>query len=94
MTWQPGQTITRREVLHGQLWMDHPVAVVTVVADDGEVFAVHPRTRVEVHFHDHPGRIDLETVGAVLEAANGVVDLLDGDDRWWSSFDGWIPANS
>lgn len=32
MTWTPGQTVTRREVLHGELWMDHPV---TVVAEDG-----------------------------------------------------------
>lgn len=37
MTWRPGQTITRREVLHGELWMDHPV---TVIWDDGDVFAV------------------------------------------------------
>jgi hypothetical protein len=35
--WVPGEVITRREVLHGQLWLEHPV---TVVDDDGSTFAV------------------------------------------------------
>ena len=32
----PGEVIARREVLHGHLWLSHPV---TVVADDGDVLA-------------------------------------------------------
>lgn len=51
MTWRPGQTITRREVLHGELWMDHPV---TVVADDGDVFAVRLDPGSPFTFHEHP----------------------------------------
>ena len=35
--WVPGEVIARREVLHGHLWLEHPV---TVVDDDGTTFAV------------------------------------------------------
>jgi hypothetical protein len=177
--WVPGEVITRREVLHGRLWLEHPV---TVVDDDGTTFAVLLEPGSPFTFHDHPigphpwgahrawggttvlqvhrtgerygawkffdetpagprfrywylnfespivrdddgydtddhgldlivhpdgrrewkdvehlhvqraqGRIDLETVGAVLEAADRVVDLLDADDRWWSEYDDWTP---
>ena len=46
-----GAVIRRREVLHGQLWMDHPV---TVVADDGDVLAVWLEPGSRFTFHDHP----------------------------------------
>ncbi|HXH79301.1 DUF402 domain-containing protein [Nocardioides sp.] len=176
-SWAPGVTIRRREVLHGELWMDHPVSV---VADDGEVFAVLLEPGSEFTFHDHPfgphpwgahaawggrqvlqihrvgelysvwkffdeggeflhwyvnfesavvrdlagfdtndygldllvhpdghrewkdvedlhwqraeGRITVETVSAVLEAASGVIDLLDADDLWWARFDDFAPT--
>jgi hypothetical protein len=37
MSWRPGEVVTRRETLHGRLWMEHQV---TVVDDDGTEFAV------------------------------------------------------
>ncbi len=51
MTFRPGTEITRREVLHGRLWLDHPV---TVVADDGEVLAVLLEPGSRFRFHEHP----------------------------------------
>lgn len=51
MTWAPGQVVRRREVLHGHPWMDHPV---TVVADEGEVFAVRLDPGSVFTFHEHP----------------------------------------
>jgi hypothetical protein len=49
--YRPGTEITRREVLHGRLWMEHPV---TVVADDGEVLAVLLEPGSPFRFHEHP----------------------------------------
>lgn len=50
MTWEPGSTITRVEVLHGLPWLSSPV---TVVSDTGTQLAVllaeSPFT-----FYDHP----------------------------------------
>ncbi|KRF29396.1 DUF402 domain-containing protein [Nocardioides sp. Soil805] len=173
--WVPGEVVTRREVLHGRLWLEHPV---TVVEDDGTTFAVLLEPGSPFTFHGHPigphpwgahlawggttvlqvhrtgerysvwkffvgdvfqhwyvnfespvvrdddgfdtddhgldllvhpdgrrewkdvehlheqraqGRIDLATVGAVLEAADEVVRLLDADDRWWAEYDDWVP---
>lgn len=51
MTWRPGRTITRREVLHGQLWLSHPV---TVVDDLGEVLAVLLEPGSTFTFPEHP----------------------------------------
>ena len=48
---RPGTEITRREVLHGRLWLTHPV---TVVADDGEVLAVLLEPGSAFTFHEHP----------------------------------------
>lgn len=48
---QPGQTIERREVLHGELWMTSPV---TVVSDDGERLAVRLDPGSAFTFPDHP----------------------------------------
>ena len=49
--WVPGEVITRREVLHGRLWLEHPV---TVVDDDGTTFAVLLEPGSPFTFHDHP----------------------------------------
>jgi hypothetical protein len=100
--WVPGEVITRREVLHGHLWLEHPV---TVVDDDGYDtddhgldLIVHPDGRREwkdvehLHVQRAQGRIDLDTVGEVLAAADAAVDLLDADERWWSAYDDWVPA--
>lgn len=51
MRYRPGTEITRREVLHGRVWMDSPV---TVVADDGEVLAVLLEPGSPFRFHEHP----------------------------------------
>jgi hypothetical protein len=51
MRFRPGTEITRREVLHGRLWLSHPV---TVVADDGEVLAVLLQPGSAFTFHEHP----------------------------------------
>jgi len=48
---QPGEIVRRREVLHGQLWMDHPV---TVVEDRGDEFAVILEPGSRFRFVDHP----------------------------------------
>lgn len=52
----PGEVISRREVLHGDLWLSHPV---TVVSDDGDVLATRldpgsPFTFPDHHFGPHP----------------------------------------
>jgi hypothetical protein len=49
--YRPGTEILRREVLHGQLWLDCPV---TVVADDGDVLAVLLEPGAPFTFHEHP----------------------------------------
>lgn len=46
-----GQTIERREVLHGELWMTSPV---TVVHDDGERLAVRLDPGSTFTFPEHP----------------------------------------
>lgn len=176
---KPGAVITRREVLHGDPWLDHPV---TVVSDDGETLAVRldpgskflfpthpfgphpwshhaewggtvvlqlnrpdtmygvwkifeangefrhwyfnfepPQTRrdglietgdygldlivrpngerewkdvEDLHHQRAEGRITQEVVADVLQAAAGVVELLDSDDRWWSPWDTWTPDST
>lgn len=45
----------------------------------------------DLHWQRDEGRIDQETVSAVLAAAAEVTDLLDSDTRWWDSWDGWAP---
>lgn len=49
--YRTGDVIRRREVLHGRLWMDHPV---TVVDDDGVHLAVLLDPGSNFCFHDHP----------------------------------------
>ncbi len=51
MRYQPGAEIVRREVLHGQVWLEHPV---TVVADDGVVLALLLEPGSAFTFHEHP----------------------------------------
>jgi hypothetical protein len=50
-TFDPGDIVLRREVLHGQLWMEHPV---TVIDDRGDEFAVLLQPGSPFTFHDHP----------------------------------------
>ncbi len=50
---RPGRTVQRREVLHGRLWMSHPV---TVVDDTDGVLAVLVRTGSGVHLPRPPVR--------------------------------------
>ena len=46
-----GDRISRREVLHGQLWLEVPV---TVVEDDGQELAVLLEPGSRFRFHEHP----------------------------------------
>jgi len=46
-----GESVRRRELLHGRLWMDHPV---TVVEDDGRHLAVLLKPGSPFSFYDHP----------------------------------------
>lgn len=47
----PGMTIARREVLHGQVWLTSPV---TVIADDGIQLAVLLKPGSPFNFPQHP----------------------------------------
>lgn len=38
------------------------------------------------------GRITLDELRGVLDAAPDVVCRLDEGDRWWAPWDGWLPA--
>ena len=29
--------------------------------------------------------------GSPVTAADGLVDRLDADDRWWAAYDDWVP---
>ncbi|WP_340536798.1 DUF402 domain-containing protein [Nocardioides sp. GXZ039] len=51
MSFEPGASIERREVLHGELWLTHPV---TVVDDDGEHLAVRLDPGSPFTFPRHP----------------------------------------
>jgi hypothetical protein len=51
MPFEPGRVIRRREVVHGLLWLDHPV---TVVTDDGDCLAVLLEPGSAFRFHEHP----------------------------------------
>ena len=46
-----GSTITEREVLHGQVWLEHPL---TVVSDDGEILAALLEDGCPFMFPEHP----------------------------------------
>ena len=80
-----GATIHRREVLHSQVWLEHPV---TVVADDGAVLAVRLDPGSPFHFPAHPS-------GPHPWAANhawgdSIVLQLSRCDTWygvWKFFD-------
>ncbi|MGI8524171.1 MAG: DUF402 domain-containing protein [Nocardioides sp.] len=52
MTYAVGGTLTVREVLHGEVWLEFPE---TVVADDGEVLATtHVDGAPMTHHREHP----------------------------------------
>jgi hypothetical protein len=58
VTFEPGASITVREVLHGQVWLEFPE---TVVSDEGDVLATvlvdgAPLTFVEHPWGPHPWR--------------------------------------
>jgi hypothetical protein len=176
MTLTAGASITVREVLHGQVWLEFPE---TVVVDDGDVLATVQVDGAPMTFHEHPwgphpwrhvatwqgptvlklrrprdwysvwmffdddvfrcwyvnfeqpvvrradgidvddlqldlviepdgtarwkdvedlapalasGRMDVEQLGHVLEAAAEVSALLERDDRWWAPWDDWTPT--
>ena len=177
MTFEVGSTITVREVLHGQTWLEFPE---TVVHDDGEVLASVQADGSPLTFPEHPwphpwghltvwqgttvlklrrlgdwysvwkffeggrfrcwyvnfeqpvvrtpdgvdiddlqldlvidpdgtarwkdvedlapalasGRMDVEHLRPVLEAAAEVRALLDADDRWWAPWDQWSPERA
>jgi hypothetical protein len=40
------------------------------------------------------GRITQDELLATLAAAAEVADLLERDERWWSPWDGWSPADA
>lgn len=50
-SFRAGDVVMRREVLHGQLWMEHPVQVINV-DDDEFAILLSPGSRFD--FHDHP----------------------------------------
>jgi hypothetical protein len=50
-TYEPGATIQRTEVLHGDVWLQHPV---TVVSDDGTTLAVRLDPGSAFTFPPHP----------------------------------------
>lgn len=49
--YSPGARLVRREVLHGRVWLENPV---TVVSDDGDVLAIRLDPGSAFTFHDHP----------------------------------------
>src|SRR5688500_14067814 len=51
MTFNPGSTITVREVLHGQVWAEFPELV---VQDDGQALATLQREGTPLTFPPHP----------------------------------------
>lgn len=51
MLFRAGHTIRRREVLHGRVWLEHPV---TVVSDSEESLAVLLQPGSRLTFPDHP----------------------------------------
>ncbi len=98
-----GMSIMRREVLHGRLWMEHPVKV---VADDGDHLAVLLEPGSPFTFHGHPqnphpwaaqaprqGRMTPEQISEVLTAAETVAEAIREDRRWWADWDNWQPTD-
>jgi hypothetical protein len=51
MAFKAGAVVSRREVLHGRLWLEHPV---TVVSDDDGVLAVRLDPGSAFSFSEHP----------------------------------------
>lgn len=97
MSWSSGRSITRREVLHGQLWLAHPVSV---VADDGDVLAVllepgSAFTFPEHPFGPHPWGHHKQWIGRHVLQIHRSGDLysvwkfFDGDDflHWYVNFE-------
>ncbi len=84
-TFSPGAVIQRREVLHGQVWLEHPVEV---VADDGIVLAARLDPGSAFTFPEHPhGRHPWAAHRAWGEA---IVLQLSRRDTWygvWKFFD-------
>ena len=46
----------------------------------------------QLHQRVEEGRFGVPELLGVLREAEVVVDRLDRDDRWWSPWDGWTPA--
>jgi hypothetical protein len=97
-TFGPGEVISRREVLHGDLWLSHPV---TVVSDDGDVLATRldpgsPFTFPEHPFGPHPWGAHAQWGGSVVlhlsraQTAYGVWKFFDTDGtfrHWYVNFE-------
>lgn len=83
-----GMSIMRREVLHGRLWMEHPVKV---VADDGDHLAVLLEPGSPFTFHAHPQEPHPWAVQAAWQATQ-VLQLHRTDDLYsvWRVFEGGV----
>jgi hypothetical protein len=46
----------------------------------------------DLHRQRVEGRIDLTTVGQVLEAATEVTELLNAGTQWWKPRETWSPG--
>ena len=93
-----GEVISRREVLHGDLWLSHPV---TVVSDDGDVLATRldpgsPFTFPVHPFGPHPWGAPEAWGGSVVlhlsraQTAYGVWKFFDTDGtfrHWYVNFE-------
>lgn len=84
MFFRPGRTIRRREVLHGRLWLEHPVLVVSdshdalaVLLEPGSAFTFPP------HPAPHPWRDHASWTGTT------VLQVQRPDDAYavWKFFD-------
>lgn len=47
----------------------------------------------QLHARLQSGRLDVDALVHVLEAAAEVSDDLDRDDRWWAPWDDWVPGS-
>jgi hypothetical protein len=82
---RPGDTIERREILHGKLWLSSPV---TVVQDDGGTLAVRLDPGSAFTFPAHPFGVHPWASHAAL-GGSVVLQLYRGGDLYsvWKVFE-------